>query len=268
MFDRQTHYMPLGDMQRKPHLVNILVVDVGIAHASVILNILTDRKNVYVAKEWYQKGIVVSRLAQLVGEARQWSFETFGLPIHRMIIDPSSSKREQTSGTSVREDLRRSYSLRFDPANNNVMYGIQAVQDLIMSAKGVKRLYFNTPECYNLANEMEIYRWKEPRELDTDHMEYQSEPVKKRDDAVDALRYGVCYLKRHLEVTDEEIEKKIDEVKKKNWENRFTKLKLYQEEPALMGLHLLNDKRNELTQTYRRLGFSKKRIKSLISGIK
>lgn len=266
-FNRMTHGISLEDIKKKANFANILAVDVGLSHASVILNLLTDGKAIYVAKEWYAKGIVSSKLAELVIEAREWSQETFKLPVSRMIIDPASAKKEQTSGISVREDLRRNYGLRFDSANNSVTYGIVSTQDLIMSAKGKIRLFLNVQDCPNTANEMEIYRWKEPREMDTDYMEYSNDPVKKRDDTVDTLRYGICFLKRQLDVTDEEIEKRMTETKLKNWQERFDKLRVYKEEPALMGMHLQQSRKLELSQTYKKLGFSKKKIKNLISGL-
>ena len=69
--------------------------------------------------------------------------------------------------------------------------------------------------------------------MDTDYMEYRPKPVKKRDDAVDAFRYGVCALYVYMEKVHSDIQEQMHEQRLQQWEKRFNTLPMYKKNPAL-----------------------------------
>ena len=255
MFDRRIHHMDYREMFKKEILHRILAVDVGISHASVVLDMFTDGENIYIPSEYYVKGASAIALGREIVEQREDAI------YHHMIIDPSSAKREQTSGTSVKQLLWDEYRLNFVGANNDVDFGIQVVQDLLKPAKGPPRIYIDVKNCPNLAAEKEIYRWEEPKNLDTDHMEYRQKPVKKRDDCVDAERYGCCHLRRFMSRKHEDIMNMRQDMENRHWKDRFENLPMYRENPGMREYHerVLDKEQQDMLR--------KKHKKPLLSGL-
>ena len=267
-FSRDIHHMDAAVMAKRNVFHRTLAVDVGITKPSACLNMFTDGEAIYVPGEFYKNGLTAMQLGLDIVQMRQKD------QFQSMVIDPSSAKKEQTSGTSVRKMLWDEYRLNFHAAANEVLPGIQVVKDLLKPVSGPPKIYIDMAKCPNLMQEMEIYRWKEPTNLDTDYMEYKQEPVKKRDHACDALRYGCQQLKKYLIRKHEDVEKALREDRLKRWEERFKKLPMYKNNPALVVNHARKLEGKVSDDLYRRLGypqlaksFKRKKKKPLLSGV-
>jgi len=271
-FDRGLHNMSREEMEKKPMFHRTLALDVGITHATAYLDMFTDGEAIYVIKEFYEKGLIAPQVGQqIVDERSKTIFQS-------MVIDPASAKTDQTSGTSVRSMLWDDFRLNFISATNDVNPGILICQDLIKPAKGAPKVYINLAECPHLVDELEIYRWKEPPDMDTDYMEYKPEPVKKRDDTCDAFRYGCQQLRRYMHRKHEDIQNNLDEERKRRWMLRFEKLPMYQKNQALAAKHAQKIDDQVDGDLYKRLGYPrlakmakrgyyKKKGRHLISGL-
>lgn len=268
-FDRNVHHMDGKRMEKKNKFHRTLAVDVGITHASVCLDMFTDGEAIYVVSEFYQKGLTAPQLGAIIVAMRQ------KVVYQSMVIDPASAKTDQTSGTSVRRMLWDEYRLQFHSANNDVSPGILLVQDLLRPVKGPPRIYIDMAACPHLVEEMEIYRWQEPPDLDTDHMEYKPMPVKKRDDTCDAVRYGSQLLKRYMLKKHEDIQKVLDEERRRRWAVRFEKLPMYRANPGLAAAQAKRIDEQVDGDLYKRLGYPqlaakrnfRKKKKYLLSGV-
>jgi phage terminase large subunit len=226
-FNLETHHKDCAEMD-EPNadgLIRILAVDVGF-NVTVVLKMATDGERIYVYDEWYQQGITSGTLAEWLRE------ECARVNYRAVVIDPTSAKGEQTSGMSVKDDLRRNYGLRVEGGSNSVRFGIMTVKDLLKPATGEPYLMVYSGKCRFLVKEFSMYRRKEPKEALFDDLGYLDEPEKKNDHALDAMRYGVLYLKKYLRnmVNREEmLEKRRQEL----WNDRMNKLRIYRDRPEL-----------------------------------
>ncbi len=91
-----------------------------------------------------------------------------GYKIKSIIIDPSAASFIQT--------VRRHRLFHVRPANNNVVFGIRVVSDLIKS----KKILINE-NCKDIIREFSLYSWDENAEYD--------KVIKENDHALDELRY-------------------------------------------------------------------------------
>jgi hypothetical protein len=246
----EVHHVDASIVEERKDLIRILAVDVGSVHATVVLKMATDGRDVFTYGEWYRKGIKVSHLGEYLRKELQKDIYT------RVVIDPSSAKGEMVAGTSIKHELRRNYGIHTVGADNNVIYGINFTRDLLKPATGKPRTFIDFNACPNLHRETDMYRWKEPRNMDYDDMDYREEPVKKNDDAVDAWRYGTVFFKRYLKGLQ------VDDLQAAN-------LKRYREDKLrnskFFDLHPGGRKEAKLVNTYERLGFNKKRINELLA---
>lgn len=96
-------------------------------------------------------------------------------------IDPASRGRSQDEGKKLLTQYRNA-GLLLKPANNAVDYGIQMVWEMLETGR---LKFFST--LHNTANEYRLYR----REKKTTDLSEKIVVVKKKDHAMDALRYGV-----------------------------------------------------------------------------
>jgi len=191
MLDRKKHHVSYENMPVSAFTHNILSTDTGLG-VTAVYNISTDRKAIYIWKESYKKGWLSSHLGLYLKS------EKMKKRYLAMMIDPASAKKEQTSGTSVKEDLKKNFGINCEGADNSVIPGIRAVKDLLQPAVGPPRLFIDFDRCPELIKEMEVYRWKEPPDLDLDEIGYIETPIKKKDHGCDASRYGVQKIKRYL----------------------------------------------------------------------
>jgi len=251
-FDRKIHHMSREEILAKPELMKILAIDVGITHPTCILLMATDFINIYIYGEWFKIGQTTGQVAAQIHRLQRVDL------FQRFVIDPSSAKRDQTSGTSVKKELRKKYGIQTVGADNSVVPGIQQVNDLLKPAIGPPRLYIDCERCPNLRNQKDTYRWKEPPNMDLDDMDYKEEPVKKDDDAVDAERYGVTFLSKFLK-KPLKMRQEVNARFEKRREVLIKRSRFYDKHPKLREQH-------SIEETYKKLGFSQKKIKSLTSG--
>ena len=255
-FSRNSHHLDQNKMlktdtgaPREDIRARIMAIDVGGTHPTCVLKMATDGAAIYIYDEWFRRGIKVSALGEyLQGELRKDMY-------NRVVIDPASARGEMTSGTSIKDLLQRAYGVRAEGANNDVHTGINLIKDLMQPAEGPPRIYIDCNRCPNLVGELQTYRYKEPSNMDFDAMGYEEVPVKKNDDAVDAMRYGVMYLWRMMRRNQRADFEKVK--RDRNWEQR-KKLRLYKENPEMI-------RQKELIDEYRKLGFSAKKIRRLVS---
>lgn len=232
----------------------VLAIDVGLAHPTVVLKMCTDGKSVLVYDELYERGLLSAQVGNILVTMLEED------KYHRVIIDPSSGKSEQTSGMSVKKDLERNFGIHFTPGNNNVPLGISAVRDLLRPAEGPPRLFIDTGRCPHLTKEMGLYRFVEPSYSDGDNLVFKEEPDKRRgnDDCVDAMRYGVMFLRKFLRgLHTKSALSHMDEVRQERRLERQRKLKHARENPARF-------ERFQLIDQYKRMGFSRDKIDSLL----
>jgi len=249
-FNPQLHNFDLEECRTRDDLIKIMVVDVGITHPTVVLKMATNGEEIYIYDEWYKKDVKSSELGEyLVKEHAKENFRA-------TLIDPSAGKKEQTSGESVRSDIRRNYGIYTTTANNDVIFGIHMVKDLFKPAVGDPAIYIDCMACPETKRTIEIYRWKEPKESEFDEMGYIEEPVKRDDDPCDCLRYGTVYLKKYLYGSV----RHADFVKAKRdtmWKDKMEKLRFYKKNPDMA-------KRRDLAEMYREQKFSERKIMQLL----
>lgn len=110
------------------------------------------------------------------------------------LIDPAANQKTLAAEKSVKQ-LFSDYKIYCRDANNDVWSGIQRVKEYLklrpneqidIWPKGKPKLFiFRT--CPNMIAEFKSYRWSEP----TDKKNTDEKPIKKRDHAMDELRYFI-----------------------------------------------------------------------------
>jgi hypothetical protein len=212
-------------------LVKITATDVGITHPSVILKVATDYKNIYIYDELYKTNMRTTELGYKTVKIR----ESDKFIDH--VIDPSSAKREQTSGKSVKQDLWERFKLRYTGAENSKNRGIEFVKNILTPRNkegvidienGKPNLYIDPVYCPNTIREIEMYKWKEPEMTDFDELAFKEEPVKKDDDCMDAMKYACMRLRRYLRSL-QFVNELLKDGREELWKQRKTKLKMYRE---------------------------------------
>lgn len=83
--------------------------------------------------------------------------------------------------------------IAMSPANNNVYQGIEAIRKALKVVPGRNEpgLFIDRIACPILAREMRTYRWKRSSGQGLNPVAAKPEPLKRNDDAVDALRYMI-----------------------------------------------------------------------------
>jgi len=171
-WDREVHIVqkPL-DTQWSRMLV---CQDDGYTNPAVMLLLGEDSDGrIHIISEWYKSKQLE---AQVIEYARsvdaQYSPDAF-------VIDPSAKKLIEAM---------RNEGLSVIEANNDVLYGIRAVQGrLNVQGDGLPRLTVS-PDCENTIREFESYEWMKERDGQS-----KDKPKKQFDHAMDALRYGIMY---------------------------------------------------------------------------
>ena len=229
-YDHRVHEKDLSWCAKDENLIKIMTIDVGVSDPTVVLKIATDGRNVYVYDEWYYPNVRTNILGEyLKSQIKKENFKA-------LIIDPSSAKRDQNTNRSLQDDLYTNYQIRVTPGNNDILYGVEKVKTLMTIKKNDENgedethWFIDPVSCFNTKKEKEIYRWKEPRYSDMselDELAYEEKPVDKDNHAMDAERYGVCYLLKYLRALFNK-EEEIKERRRKLWEARVNKLRMYQ----------------------------------------
>lgn len=249
-FNAAVHHKSADEVADIEGLNHILAIDVGGTHATAVMHMASDGKNVYVYDEWYKKNCTISQLGGYLQKMKQRGI------YRRMIIDPTSAKGEMTSKSSIKKELQVKFRLSFTNGDNSVDVGIRKIQDALAPSMGDPFFYVDTVRCPNLRREMEIYRRQESRLMDMDDMEYEERPVKKNDDCLDAIRYGFMYLSRQIRRSIEDTGERV--FKRKRTQHRIDKLPFYKDHPQFA-----NEK--NLEATYRSLGLPAKKIRQLLA---
>lgn len=152
--------------------------------------------NIYVVAEHYQAERTVeehSRAIWGMAEGLGWKSERIGdVERLRALIDPAATQKTLAAERSVLE-LFADQNIICNLANNSVWTGIQRVKEYLklrpneqtdVWPKGKPKLFiFRT--CTHMIAEFKSYRWAEP----TEKKNPDEKPIKKRDHAMDDLRY-------------------------------------------------------------------------------
>lgn len=165
--------------------------------------------DIYIYREFYQKEWLIEEICKGKGKEPGVTQLTKGEKLQYAKIDPSTQSVRGQKGVSdfdtYLEHLPKDFPL--SPANNAVRPGIDRVKSYLKvdEKRNKPRIYiFDT--CHNLIEEIAQYRWKEQSHHLADKANIKEEPVKRKDHAVDALRYMIMGLpeepKNHDEIYD------------------------------------------------------------------
>jgi len=142
-------------------------LDFGFTHPTALIKIYYTDKEIYLEEVIYESSLTTPDLI---------------LKMKDLIINKSTPTAADYARPEIIQDLN----------NNgfNVQNAIKDVKDGILNVKSFK-VYVNHMAT-NIIRENQLYKWKKINGLITD------EPLKMFDDAMDAIRYGVFYIKRYL----------------------------------------------------------------------
>ena len=190
------------------HWKKVIGMDYGFTNPSAMIWLAIDHDHkIYAFDEFYESKKTVKELHA------EWSRHGKILTA----IDPSTQGARELS--SIYEDLQK-LGTYLTPANNEKLAGLNSINSLLKQ----KRLFIFR-NCQNLIKEIVNYKWKRLKLGDQKNL--PEETIKKDDHAVDALRYGIMYL-RDLKVTEPSptgIYKTIDEmVKSRSKKSNLTRL--------------------------------------------
>lgn len=147
--------------------------------------------NIFVYREYYSPGIVSKHCSEI----REMSGDEDYI-YSKMSPDAWGKTKEKRGREWSTYDEYREQGLYFSRANNNVEAGLNRVgeffrvrEDRIHPRTGEmgSPTLFIFKDCRNLLLEIPEYQWKESRTAET----IKEQPKKIRDDACDALRYGI-----------------------------------------------------------------------------
>jgi len=142
-------------------------LDFGYNHPTALIKVSKNDNSIYGEEIIYQSHLTTSDLINLMNQLE---------------IDKNKYILCDTARPEIIQELRRS-GYNVINANKNVKEGIDAVKSSILYLKN---------DSLNLWKEIRTYKWKTQGEKILD------EPVKINDDAMDALRYGILYLKKSI----------------------------------------------------------------------
>lgn len=228
-YDSDFHNKPLHRIiTKKRDLIKIMVIDIGMNAATVVLKMASDFKNIYIYDEWYKRNFRMDDLGDyLLRALKKEDFRT-------VLIDPSSSKKDPSSGKSVRGMLWKDFGIRTKPAVKHIKYGIEIIKNLLTVRNGKAKLYVDVSTCPNTEREFEIYKWKSTQASEFDEFMYKEEPVDTDNDCMDCVRYGGIYFKDKIRIfTDRD--KLVFERRNRELMEKVDKLPFYKEHPNIQN---------------------------------
>lgn len=160
-----------------PNLPTFVVIDWGFAHPMAALFIQYNQAldRVYVFDEIVRSKLKVEQLYDIIMskpyKITEWICDIAG-----------NQEREQTGISNVQ--WFKAKGIKFTFRTSAITHGISIVRSYIKNMKAVSRLYVDTLRCPKLIDGMMNYSYPEKSGVIT-----SENPVKKDDDAVDALRY-------------------------------------------------------------------------------
>ena len=168
-FSRENVYQQWSTTERPIHLTDwIYAIDFGYQHPTALIKIwfTPGEREVWVEELIYESHLTSSDILQRMSELN---------------VDRSKTIVSEVARPEIIADLRRA-GYRVQEANKNVKDGINTVKTYRVTL---------SPKATNVIKENENYRWKKV------NGELTEEVNKMWDDAMDALRYGIMYLKKH-----------------------------------------------------------------------
>lgn len=184
------HVVPPREVPRakeygKPTVPYYVSIDPGIDHPAGIVAFWvdhTDTAEVFFAEkhaEWPLDDFAKTYddLCAEMGAKPRWT-----------VIDPVAKNRNWQTGRNLQDHMRREYGIHTIPGHNAVPAGIAEVRGRLLT----QRLLVHA-DLSQLIDEFRGYRWKTTDRKQTED-EPRLEPVKKNDDLLDPLRYGLMSL--------------------------------------------------------------------------
>lgn len=173
----------------------IIVLDHGVTNPTAVLWIAIDFDGkLYIYDEHYEAGKLISYHAEKIKDRDNKSVSDW-------LIDPSCvAKTNQRNGQlfSVIDEYFEQ-GINFRPADNNVLAGINRVQEYFKSDR-----LFIFKNCVNLKSEIDGYKWDKQKY--TNEKNEPDKPRKHKDHACDAMRYGVMSRPQLPQVKEKKIE--------------------------------------------------------------
>ena len=159
-------------------------VDFGFVHPSVWLLLVIKEDTVFITDEIYEAGLTNPEFIKLIEEKEQ--YHDFRAPTYCDNAEPARIEEMEQEGILVY------------PAYKDIVQGIDIVQ---------KHKLIIHPRCVHTIKEIQGYKRREDRQGNV-----LEDPVKFKDDAMDALRYGLATHKRGLAAEDQyEIEEEYED---------------------------------------------------------
>jgi hypothetical protein len=159
--------------------------DPGIDHPAALVYFWLDEKDV--AEVFFAFKERDLKLADLV-DKRNDILEALSFRPRWTVIDPASRNRNPVTGRNMQDVLLRDHGVATIPGNNVVNPGLNEVRTRLSTGRLVIH-----QSCEQLLDEFRSYRYKNRKRTQTED-EPKLEPIKKNDDLLDALRYGLMSL--------------------------------------------------------------------------
>ena len=177
--------IPRAHPKAKPSVPIYGAIDPGIDHpAALIFFWLTedDVAEVFYAQKW--SGYIVADVAREYHAA----LAALNFTPAWVVIDPSARNRNPVTGRSLQLEFTE-HGVHTIPGHNDRVSGIDRVKERLRT----DRLKVHA-SCEELIGEFTNYRWKKPRNTKGEDVGPAGAVIKKGDDLLDALRYGLMSL--------------------------------------------------------------------------
>lgn len=181
-FRRDVNVIPPFDIEDVEHWEwhRFEAIDVGSVHPTAILHAVEDKEGtIYIVSEHEEQYMDAQKIASVVKSKRFSRNGVYKKPMYT-VIDTSAGRIDQTSGTSIREQLSE-LGVHTDGANKDVQGSVMKLNSMFK----YRKLYiFST--CTKLIEQMMNVRWAASKDGNM-----KETIVKRGDDLFDALRYLV-----------------------------------------------------------------------------
>lgn len=135
--------------------------------------------------EHYESEMVVKDHAEIIKQINKTNGRDPGM----YIGDPAMSQHNVITGSTVQSEYAQ-YGIYINPANNEVLSGINKVNTYLQLQKNGRPRWYVTRNCAKLIWEMQRYRWKTWANKQSERQNNKYDVAHKKDDhAMDDLRY-------------------------------------------------------------------------------
>jgi hypothetical protein len=201
------HIVPAREIPRKkpggkPSVPIYGCVDPGIDHPTGLVFFWVnedDTAEVFYAKKW------ADGTADTLAEQFKLVTATLDFVPRWNVIDQAARNRNHIDGRNVQDYLLREHGIATMPSQKAVSAGINLVKNRLTT----QRLLIHATED-QLIDEFRTYRWKTQRDQGED--EKKLEPIKRNDDLLDPLRYGLMSLPQKAATQREDPDSHLREV--------------------------------------------------------